>query len=236
MAPLVILPKNGFGTRLFSCVPMREILREGRVAGEVVPDMFAAAADVGGFHQQVLRHAALDVRVPHLVHRRGPVREDRADAVADQRVRVGQQAGHERIGQRRAGDRRIRRGRRPGRSRCRSRPTIRCPDLPGWSRCRRCPEHRRSRNRRGIRCSAGRSTPGPRAAPSCGWGRSDTGANCVVGSRTPFSPVTGSVALGIEVGELVVAFLERRLIFEAHAQVERSGCGETFQSSCRYQL
>src|SRR6266851_10064692 len=43
-----------------------QILREGRVGGEVVPDMLAAAAEVSCFHQQVLPEAMLDVRVPHL--------------------------------------------------------------------------------------------------------------------------------------------------------------------------
>ena len=44
--------------------------------------------------------------------RRAPLRQDGADAVADQRIRVRQQAGDERIGERRAGDRGVGRRRR----------------------------------------------------------------------------------------------------------------------------
>src|ERR1700722_13706439 len=74
--------------------------------------MFAAAADVSGFHQKVLSEAVLDVRVPHLVFGSLPGREDRGDALTDQSIGIRYQASHKRIGQSSPGDGRRRRRRR----------------------------------------------------------------------------------------------------------------------------
>ncbi len=100
------------GNQIVQLIAEGEILRERRVTREVVPDMHAAAADIGSFDQEVSADVALDVGVPLLVFGSEPFRENRADAIADQGIGVRQKTGHERIGERSSGNRRIGRCRR----------------------------------------------------------------------------------------------------------------------------
>ena len=88
----------------------RQVLCADRGAAAVHPDPLPAAADIRDFHQQAFAERALDICVPLLAVRSHPVAERRGHAAADAGGGRLDQSGDERVGDRCARRRRVRRG------------------------------------------------------------------------------------------------------------------------------